>query len=375
MYTKLMDGFTRTLSANRSTARRQKIRFDRAQRRVFKLNDKRAIFSLKLRHKVKLANQKKFLFSHSQKMPIRVPHLKFNKALFRTSPNVPLYRFPYDRNCSLLHIRDYFSSQHQVRIPSVVKTDLQETVEEDITSPDNDATTKAEISYRDWYISNLIDEHYGTGVSEYIDAITLIQDSTVLLSLRDAQMLGLNDDRINEIKSRDRANERVNVIKDIKDHNTSAKHYLRRTNSMDLYTRMNDQFHEKMDGIRKFAFGLNKKDKNKDKRALSTKRLHNLITDFRKKFRDEHYPFRPYRAIIRPNDVQYVKDDFGDTSDDTKILERRPKKRRLRTSHYHNLESVTHLTKKLCIFDCRITKEDDFLPANIDLFFEFRFLN
>ncbi|PKY58639.1 hypothetical protein RhiirA4_480722 [Rhizophagus irregularis] len=118
-----------------------------------------------------------------------------------------------------------------------------------------------------------------------------------------------------------------------------------------------------------------KKDKNKDKRALSTKRLHNLITNFREKYRNEHYPFKPYRAIIRPNDVEYVKDDLGDTSDDTKILERRPKKRRARTSHYHNLDNVIHLTKKLCTFDFRNTKEEDFLPANIDLFFKFRFLN
>ncbi|PKY63228.1 hypothetical protein RhiirA4_491465 [Rhizophagus irregularis] len=186
-------------------------------------------------------------------------------------------------------------------------------------------------------------------------------------------MLGLNDDRIAEIKSRDRANERIDVIKDIKDHNTSTKHYLRRTNSMTFYTQMNDQFHEKMAGIRKYAFGLNQRDKNKDKRAISSRRLHNLITDFRQKYRDEHYPFRPYRAIIRPNDVQYVKDDLGDTSDDTKIIERRPKKRRSRNSHYYNSDSVIQLTKKLCISDCRITKEDDFLLDNIDLFFEFRF--
>ncbi|CAB4418599.1 unnamed protein product [Rhizophagus irregularis] len=370
-----MDGFRRTVSDNPRTARRQDIRFDRAQRRVFKQNNKRAIAPLKLRHKIRLANQQRFLVHPFQKLLRWVHHLQFNKALFRTSPHVPLYRFPYDRNCSLLHIRDYFSSQHQVRIPSVFNTDLQETVDDDISPSNDNVMTNSEDSFKNWYISNLIDEHYGAGASEYIDAVTLIQDSTVSLSLRDAQMLGLNDDRINEIKSRDRALERINVIKDIKDHNTSTKHYLRRTNSMVFYTRMNDEFHEKMDGIRKFAFGLKKKDKDKDKRALSTKRLHNLITDFRKKFRDEHYPFKPYRAIIRPNDVQYVKDDLGDTSDDTKMLERRPKKRRSGASHYHNLDSVTQLTKKLCIFDCRITKEDDFLPANIDLFFEFRFLN
>ncbi|CAB4445109.1 unnamed protein product [Rhizophagus irregularis] len=322
MYTKLMDGFTRTLSANSRTARRQNIRFDRAQRRVFKVNDKRVIFSLKLQHKVKLAHQNRFLFYHSQKMRIRVPHLKFNKALFRTSPTVPLYRFPYDRNCSLLHIRDYFSSQHQVRVPSVSNTDLQETVDEDITLSDDNVMTNSEDSFRNWYISNLIDEHYGAGASEYIDAVMLIQDSTVLLTLRDAQMLGLNDDRIAEIKSRDRANERIDVIKDIKDHNTSTKHYLRRTNSMTFYTQMNDQFHEKMAGIRKYA----------------------------QKYRDEHYPFRPYRAIIRPNDVQYVKDDLGDTSDDTKIIERRPKKRRSRNSHYYNSDSVIQLTKKTLHF-------------------------
>ncbi|PKY41851.1 hypothetical protein RhiirA4_455527 [Rhizophagus irregularis] len=210
MYTKLMDGFTRTLSANPRTAKRQNIRFDRAKRRVFELKDKSAIFALKLRYKNKLANHHRFLFYHSQKMRIKVPHLKFNKALFRTSPNVPLFRFPYDTNCSLLHIWDYFSSQHQVRSsPSVFNTDSQETVDEVFISPNDNTMTNSEDSYRNWYISNLIDEHYGAGASEYVDVITLIQDSTILLSLRDAQMLGLNDDKMAEIKSRDRANERV----------------------------------------------------------------------------------------------------------------------------------------------------------------------
>ncbi|PKY59078.1 hypothetical protein RhiirA4_481531 [Rhizophagus irregularis] len=373
MYTKTMKGFTRTPSVNPRTARRQKTRFDRALRRVFGQDNKRIASSLKLRHKIKLANCKKFLFSSCQQILSRVQHLKFNKSLFRTSPNVPLYRFPYDRNCTLLHIRDDIVFPAQVRPSKVIKTDLEESDEENNISSDDDATTKAVNSYRDWYISNLIDEHYGTGASEYIDAVMLIQDSTVLLSLRDAQMLGLNQDRIDEIKSRDRANERINVIKDIKDHNTSAKHYLRRTNAMDFFTKMNNAFDEKIAGIRKFAFGLNKSNKNKDKRALCKKRLENLVLDFGKKFKEEHGPFKPYRAIIRPNDVQYVKDDFGDTSDDTKILERRPKKRRARTSHYHNVDHSTHLTKKSCIFDCRNTKEMDFLPANIDLFFEFRF--
>ncbi|PKY61948.1 hypothetical protein RhiirA4_432175, partial [Rhizophagus irregularis] len=294
MYSKIINGFTQTSSANARTARRQKIRFDRALRRIFKQDNMRAVFSLKLRHKIKLANGKKFLFYPYQKISSRVHHLKFNKALFRTSPNVPLYRFPYDRNRTLLHIRDDIIFPPQIRTTPVINIDLEESYEDDTASIDYNATTTAEDSYRNWYISNLIDEHYGTGASEYIDATMLIQDSTVLLSLRDAQMLGLNQDRIDEIKIRDRANERTNVIKDIKDHNTSVKHYLRRTNVMTFYTQMNDQFHEKMAGIRNFAFGLNKKDKNKDKRALSTKRLHNLITDFRKKYRDEHYPFKPY---------------------------------------------------------------------------------
>ncbi|PKK56969.1 hypothetical protein RhiirC2_798937 [Rhizophagus irregularis] len=167
-----------------------------------------------------------------------------------------------------------------------------------------------ENSYRDWYIANLIDEHYGKGASEYIDAILLLQDSTIQLSLRDAYMLGLDEDRISKIRARDRLNERSNVIKDIKDHNTTAKHYLQRTNAMDFFTQMNDNFDDHMASIRKFAYGTSKK-KNNDKRTVASRRLNNLITNFGQQYRDEHYPFKPYRAIIRPNDIQYVKDNLA----------------------------------------------------------------
>ncbi|CAB4391641.1 unnamed protein product [Rhizophagus irregularis] len=250
---------------------------------------------------------------------------------------------------------------------------FQNSDEEDDSSADNGSDDTSENSYRDWYIANLIDEHYGKGASEYIDAVLLLQDSTIQLSLRDAYMLGLDEDRISEIRARDHLNERLNVIKDIKDHNTSAKHYLRRTNAMDFFTQMNDNFDDRMASIRNFAYGASTKKSN-DKQTVASRRLKNLITDFGQQYRDEHYPFKPYRAIIRPNDIQYVKDDLGDTSDDTKIIERRPKKRHARHNHYNNYGDLTPLTKKICTFDCRDTKEEDFLPANIDLIFKFRIL-
>ncbi|POG75295.1 hypothetical protein GLOIN_2v1770345 [Rhizophagus irregularis DAOM 181602=DAOM 197198] len=116
---------------------------------------------------------------------------------------------------------------------------------------------------------------------------------------------------------------------------------------MTFFTRMNDTFHERMDKIRKFAFRTNTK-KVADRHILTSRCLNTLITDF-----------------------EYVKDDLGDTSDDTKIIERHPKKHRARYTHYHNYGDLIPLTKKLCIFDFRETKEDDFLPANIDLIFKF----
>ncbi|CAB5389290.1 unnamed protein product [Rhizophagus irregularis] len=294
-------------------------------------------------------------------------------GLFRRSPTVPLFRFPYDRNCALLHLsEDRILPPHITSaLRSVIK--IQNSDEEDNSSANNGRDDTSENSYRDWYIANLIDEHYGKGASEYIDAVLLIQDSTIQLSLRDAYMLGLDEDRISEIRAHDRLNERLNVIKDIKDQHTSAKNYLRRINAMEFFTRMNDNFDDRMASIRNFAYGASTKKSN-DKRTVASRRLNNLIRDFGQQYRDEHYPFKPYRAIIRPNDIQYVKDDLGDTSDDTKIIERRPKKRHARYNHYNYYGDLTPLTKKICTFDCRDTKEEDFLPANIDLIFKFRIL-
>ncbi|EXX71995.1 hypothetical protein RirG_073510 [Rhizophagus irregularis DAOM 197198w] len=371
MYTKIYENFSRTLSSNPRTAARQKARFDRSCQRVFNVNKPKSGRALKLRHKIKLANQRKFLFYPHHKISRRIPHLKFNMGLFKRSPTVPLFRFPYDRNCILLHLpKDRIFPPHITpALRSVINN--QDSDEEDASSANNGQDDTSENSYRDWYIANLIDEHCGKGASEYMDAIHLLQDSTIQLSLRDAHMLGLDEDRMSEIRARDRLNERLNVIKDIRDHNTSAKHYLRRTNAMEFFTQMNDNFDDRMASIRKFAYGISTK-KSDDKRTVASRRLNKLMTNFGQQFRDEHYPFKPYRAIIRSNDIQYVKDDFGDTSNDTKIIERRLKKRHARLNHYNNYGDFMPLTKKLCIFDCRDTKEEDFLPANIDLIFQFR---
>ncbi|CAB5215473.1 unnamed protein product [Rhizophagus irregularis] len=337
MYTKIYENFSRTLSSNPHTAARQKAHFNRSCQRIFNDNKSTSGMALKLRHKIRLANRRKFLFYPYQKISARIPHLNFNIGLFKQSPTVPLFRFPYDRNCTLLHLpKDgIFPPHFTPALRSVVNN--QDSDEEDASSADNGQDDTSENSYRDWYIANLIDEHYGKGASAYMDAIHLIQDSTIQLSLRDANMLGLDEDRISEIRARDRLNERLNVIKDIKDHNTSAKHYLRRTNAMEFFTQMTDNFDD----------------------------------HFGQQYRDEHYPFKPYWAIIRPNDIHYIKDDFGDTSDDTKTIERRPKKRHVRHNHYNNYGDLIPLTKKICLSDCRDTKEEDFLPSNIDLIFKF----
>ncbi|CAB4494020.1 unnamed protein product [Rhizophagus irregularis] len=371
MYTKIYENFSRTLSSNPRTAARQNARFDRSCRRVFNNNKPKSGMALKLRHKIKLANQRKFLFCANHKIYKRIPHLNFNMGLFKCFPTVPLFRFPYDQNCTLLHLPDdrIFPPHISSALRSVNKD--QDSDDENNSSAKDGWDDTPENSYKDWYIMNLIDEHYGKGASEYIDAVLLLQDSTIQLSLRDAYMLGLDDDRISEIKARDCLNERSNVIKDIKDHNTSAKHYLRRTNAMEFFTQLNDNFDERMASIRKFAYGTSKKTSS-DKRTVASKRLRTLITNFGQKYKDEHYPFKPYRAIIRANDIQYIKDDLGDTSDDTKIIERRPKKRRARHNHYNNYGDLIPLTKKICLFDCRDTKEEDFLPSNIDLIFKFR---
>ncbi|CAB5342240.1 unnamed protein product [Rhizophagus irregularis] len=373
MYTKIYENFSRTLSSNPHTAAQQKARFDRSYLRIFNDNKPKSGMALKLRHKIKLANQRKFLFYLYQKICTQIPHLKFNMGLFKRFPTVPLFRFPYDQNCNLLHLPEdrTFPPHITPALRSVIKN--QDSDEEDDSSADNGQNDTSDNSYRDWYIANLIDEHYGKGASAYMDAIHLLQDSTIQLSLRDAYMLGLDEDRISEIRARDRLNERLNVIKDIKDHNTSAKHYVRRTNAIEFFTRMNDNFDDCMASIRNFAYGASTKKSN-DKCAVASRRLNNLITDFGQQFKNAHYPFRPYRAIIRSNDIQYVKDDLGDTSDDTKIIERRTKKRRTRHNHYNNYGDFIPLTKKLCIFDCRDTKKEDFLPANIDLIFKFHIL-
>ncbi|EXX78300.1 uncharacterized protein OCT59_016936 [Rhizophagus irregularis] len=208
--------------------------------------------------------------------------------LFRRFPTVPLFRFPYDQNCALLHLSEdrIFPPHITPALRSIIN---QNSDEEEDSSANNDRDDTSENSYRDWYIANLIDKHYGKVASEYIDAVLLLQDSTIQLSLRNAYMLGLDEDRISEIRARDRLNERLNVIKDIKDHNTSAKHYLRRTNAMEFFTRMNDNFDDRMASIRKFAYGTSTK-KSVDKRTVASKCLNNLITDFGQQFWDEHYP-------------------------------------------------------------------------------------
>ncbi|UZO08836.1 uncharacterized protein OCT59_029082 [Rhizophagus irregularis] len=279
MYTKIYKNFSRTLSSNPRTAARQKARFDRSCRRIFNSNKPKSGMALKLRYKIRLANQRKFLFCPYQKIYTRIPHLKFNMGLFKRFPTVPLFHFPYDQNCALLHLPEdrIFPPHISSALRSVIKN--QDSDEEDNSSANNGRDDTSENSYRDWYIKNLIDEHYGKGASEYIDAVLLLQDSTIQLSLRDAYMLGLDEDRISEIRARDRLNKRLNVIKDIEDHNTSAKHYLRRTNAMEFFTRLNDNFDDRMASIRNFAYGASKKKSN-DKRTVASRRLNNLITDF-----------------------------------------------------------------------------------------------
>ncbi|PKB98547.1 hypothetical protein RhiirA5_424074 [Rhizophagus irregularis] len=285
MYTKIYKNFSRTLSSNPRTAAQQKAHFDRSCRRIFNSNKPKSGMALKLRYKIRLANQRKFLFCPYQKIYTRIPHLKFNMGLFKRFPTVPLFRFPYDQNCALLHLPEdrIFPPHISSALRSIIKN--QDSDEEDNSSANNGRDDTSENSYRDWYIKNLIDEHYGKGASEYIDAVLLLQDSTIQLSLRDAYMLGLDEDRIN-----------------IEDHNTSAKHYLRRTNAMEFFTRLNDNFDDRMASIRNFAYGASKKKSN-DKRTVASRRLNNLITDFGQQYRDEHYPFKPYHAIIRPNDI------------------------------------------------------------------------
>ncbi|GBC14536.2 hypothetical protein GLOIN_2v1827344 [Rhizophagus irregularis DAOM 181602=DAOM 197198] len=288
MYTKIYENFSRILSSNPCTAARQKAHFDRSCQRIFNGNKPKSRMALKLRHKIKLANQRKFLFYLYQKIYTQIPHLKFNMKLFRRFPTVPLFRFPYDQNCALLHLSEdrIFPPHITPALRSIIN---QNSDEEEDSSANNDRDDTSENSYRDWYIANLIDKHYGKVASEYIDAVLLLQDSTIQLSLRNAYMLGLDEDRISEIRARDRLNERLNVIKDIKDHNTSAKHYLRRTNAMEFFTRMNDNFDDRMASIRKFAYGTSTK-KSVDKRTVASKCLNNLITDFGQQFWDEHYP-------------------------------------------------------------------------------------
>ncbi|CAB5312786.1 unnamed protein product [Rhizophagus irregularis] len=279
MYTKIYENFSRMLSSNPRTAVRQKARFDRSCRRIFNSNKPKSGMALKLRQKIRLANQWKFLFYPYQRINKRIFHLKFNLGLFNRFPSVPLFRFPYDQNCTLLHLPDdrFFPPHITSALRSAIKD--QDFEEEDISSTIDGRDDTSENSYRNWYIKNLIDEHYGIGASEYIDAVLLIQDSTIQLSLRDAHILGLDEDRISEIKARDRLNERLNVIKDIKDHNTSAKHYLRRTNAMEFFTQMTDNFDERMASIRKFAYGATTR-KPFDKRPGASNRLNKLIIDY-----------------------------------------------------------------------------------------------
>uniref|UniRef100_U9UKB0 Uncharacterized protein n=1 Tax=Rhizophagus irregularis (strain DAOM 181602 / DAOM 197198 / MUCL 43194) TaxID=747089 RepID=U9UKB0_RHIID len=60
-----------------------------------------------------------------------------------------------------------------------IKPQDNDSDEEDNSSADNGRDDTSENSYRDWYIENLIDEHYGKGASKYIDAVSLLQDTTI----------------------------------------------------------------------------------------------------------------------------------------------------------------------------------------------------
>ncbi|UZO23543.1 uncharacterized protein OCT59_015878 [Rhizophagus irregularis] len=151
MYTKIYENFSRTISSNPRTAVRQKAYFDRSCRRIFSSNKPKSGMALKLRHKIRLANQRKFLFYPYQKICKRLPHLKFNMGLFKRFPTVPLFRFPYDRNCALLHLyEDRILPSHITPGSSwVIKN--QDSDEEDDSSADNGRDDTSENSYRDWF--------------------------------------------------------------------------------------------------------------------------------------------------------------------------------------------------------------------------------
>ncbi|CAG8777405.1 15676_t:CDS:1, partial [Rhizophagus irregularis] len=91
-------------------------------------------------------------------------------GLFKRFPTVPLFRFPYDQNCTLLHLPDdrIFPPHISSALRSAIKD--QDSDDENHSSVKDGRDDTPENSYKDWYIMNLIDEHYGKDASEYIDA-------------------------------------------------------------------------------------------------------------------------------------------------------------------------------------------------------------
>ncbi|PKY50895.1 hypothetical protein RhiirA4_424108 [Rhizophagus irregularis] len=135
-----------------------------------------------------------------------------------------------------------------------------------------------------------------------------------------------------------------------KDHtqniNTSVRYYSRRKNMMDYLTQLMNFYHNEMQKHQQDAGLLLFTAEN----HLSFTKRFNIFTEkFSNNFKMIYRPKKSFQLIQRGFEVDLIPDDMGETSNDTKQLELRPRKWHLKFIHNYNDSYSLHSSKRNCL--------------------------
>ncbi|RGB40668.1 hypothetical protein C1646_798457 [Rhizophagus diaphanus] len=353
MYRKRLEGFEQRYSPNPKTARRQNARFNRACRRVFKncsSDRQRAPMNIQ---RDNAGRQRKFLYHSNQHINSRIWHLTYNAALFKDVPMVHRFRFPHDMNDKLFNSPEF---------PSVIIQRPATTHANNIStgsSADVQSTQLSEFEkdrlWKERYRSRLIDSFMGEGTSLTANFDEFIETYGCSLSASDAHILELSPAIIARISRKLKAKNDKIVLDSLRDMNTSEKHYLRRREAIDYLTEFCNTHYRKMSSYKQKIRKKKKDNKQIDSMLTAIDRYTTNPYDY---FKQDKPPRAPMRLVILLNKFIEVPDNLQNTSDDTRCLEMRPNKRRLRTNHY-DITSGSHFmaTKKICPSDWKTSTD------------------
>ncbi|RGB39174.1 hypothetical protein C1646_754840 [Rhizophagus diaphanus] len=344
MYRKRLESFERRHSPNPKTAQRQNARFNRACRRVFKNCSPGGQRAPMIKQQDNACRQRRFLYRSKQYINNRIQHLTYNAALFKDVPTVHHFRFPHDMNDKLFKspkppsVIDQRSATTHVNYTStVISADVQNT---QLSELEKDRL------WKERYRSKLIDSFMGEGASLTANFDEFIETYGCSLSAADAHVLELSPTIIARISHKLKAKNDKKVLDSLRDMNTSEKHYLRRREAINYLTDFCNTHHQKMSSFRK-----NIRKKKKDNKQLDSilRAIDRYTINPYDHFKQDKPMRAPIRLVTLPNNIIEIPDNLQDTSDDTRRLEMRPNKRRLRMNHYDNISgSHSMATKKIC---------------------------